>query len=131
MQITDTVLMIEPAAFGFNAETAQNNYFQINSENAETQTKALQEFKNFVEKLLQNPQVPELLRISPLTQREWQVLGLIYSGYSNEQISTELQVAPTTIKTHIRNLYQKIGVNNRTESIEYTRNLLKLMGYSS
>ena len=51
MQTTDTVLMIEPAAFGFNAETAQNNYFQINSENAETQTKALQEFNNFVEKL--------------------------------------------------------------------------------
>lgn len=51
MQTTDTVLMIEPAAFGFNAETAQNNYFQINSENVETQTKALQEFNNFVEKL--------------------------------------------------------------------------------
>jgi len=51
MQTTDTVLMIEPAAFGFNAETAQNNYFQINSENAETQKKALQEFNNFVEKL--------------------------------------------------------------------------------
>ena len=51
MQTTDTVLMIEPAAFGFNAETAKNNYFQINSENAETQTKALQEFNNFVEKL--------------------------------------------------------------------------------
>ena len=51
MQTTDTVLMIEPAAYGFNAETAQNNYFQINSENAETQTKALQEFNNFVEKL--------------------------------------------------------------------------------
>ena len=51
MQTTDTVLMIEPAAFGFNAETAQNNYFQVNSENAETQTKALQEFNNFVEKL--------------------------------------------------------------------------------
>ena len=51
MQTTDTVLMIEPAAFGFNAETAQNNHFQINSENAEMQTKALQEFKNFVEKL--------------------------------------------------------------------------------
>ena len=51
MQTTDTVLMIEPTAFGFNAETAQNNYFQVNSENAETQTKALQEFNNFVEKL--------------------------------------------------------------------------------
>ena len=44
MQTTDTVLMIEPAAFGFNAETAQNNYFQVNSENAETQNRALQEF---------------------------------------------------------------------------------------
>ena len=51
MQTTDTVLMIEPAAFGFNAETAQNNYFQVNSENAETQNRALQEFNNFVEKL--------------------------------------------------------------------------------
>ena len=51
MQTTVTVLMIEPAAFGFNAETAQNNYFQVNSENAETQNRALQEFNNFVEKL--------------------------------------------------------------------------------
>ena len=51
MQTTDTVLMIEPAAFGFNAETAQNNYFQVNSENAETQNRALQEFNNFVGKL--------------------------------------------------------------------------------
>jgi hypothetical protein len=29
MQTTDTVLMIEPIAFGFNAETAKNNYFQV------------------------------------------------------------------------------------------------------
>lgn len=43
--------MIEPIAFGYNAQTAENNYFQVNSENAETQEKALKEFKNFVEKL--------------------------------------------------------------------------------
>ncbi|MDP8176895.1 HTH-type transcriptional regulator MalT [Pasteurella skyensis] len=85
--------------------------------------------QQFVQKLLENPQVPELLKISPLTAREWQVLGLIYSGYSNEQISQELVVAITTIKTHIRNLYQKIGVTNRSEAIEYTKNLLVLMGY--
>lgn len=86
--------------------------------------------EQFVTNLLNNPKVPELLKISPLTQREWQVLGLIYSGYSNEQISDELQVATTTIKTHIRNLYQKIGVANRNEAISYTKDLLKLMGYS-
>lgn len=51
MQTTNTVLMIEPVAFGYNAQTAQNNYFQINTENAETQNKALTEFQNFVVKL--------------------------------------------------------------------------------
>ncbi|NBI43161.1 HTH-type transcriptional regulator MalT [[Haemophilus] felis] len=86
--------------------------------------------EDFVKNLLANPQLPELLRISPLTQREWQVLGLIYSGLSNEQIADELAVALTTIKTHIRNLYQKIGLNNRSEAIEYTRSLLRMMGYN-
>lgn len=51
MQTTDTVLMIEPIAFGYNAQTAENNYFQTNSENETTQEKALQEFNNFVDKL--------------------------------------------------------------------------------
>ena len=51
MQCTDTLLMIEPVAFGYNAQTAENNYFQTNSENAQTQEKALQEFKDFAEKL--------------------------------------------------------------------------------
>jgi len=51
MQTTDTVLMIEPIAFGYNAQTAENNYFQVNSENQNTQKKALEEFQNFVEKL--------------------------------------------------------------------------------
>ncbi len=85
--------------------------------------------EQFVNNLISNPKVPELLKISPLTPREWQVLGLIYSGYSNEQISDELQVANSTIKSHIRNLYQKIGVSNRQEAITYTRELLQLMGY--
>ena len=57
--------------------------------------------ENFVERLLNHPEVPELIRTSPLTQREWQVLGLIYSGYSNEQIAGELEVAATTIKTQM------------------------------
>ena len=51
MQTTDTVLMIEPVAFGYNAQTAENNYFQVNSQNEGTQEKALKEFNNFVEKL--------------------------------------------------------------------------------
>jgi len=83
----------------------------------------------FVDKLLTHPQVPELIRTSPLTQREWQVLGLIYSGYSNDQIAGELDVAATTIKTHIRNLYQKMGVSHRQEAIQQAQRLLEMMGY--
>lgn len=51
MQTTDTVLMIEPVNFGFNAETAKNNYFQSNSQKENTQEKALEEFNDFVAKL--------------------------------------------------------------------------------
>jgi LuxR family maltose regulon positive regulatory protein len=71
--------------------------------------------------------VPELIRTSPLTQREWQVLGLIYSGYSNEQIAGELAVAATTIKTHIRNLYQQGAW--RIVDAAAAQQLLKMMGY--
>lgn len=85
--------------------------------------------EEFVEKLVNHPNIPELVRTSPLTQREWQVLGLIYSGFSNEQIAQELDVAGTTIKTHIRNLYQKLNIANRKEAIRTAENLLQLMGY--
>lgn len=50
MQTTDTVLMIEPIAFGFNEQTAVNNYFQVQQE-GNVQDEALKEFKVFVEKL--------------------------------------------------------------------------------
>lgn len=84
--------------------------------------------ETFVTRLLTHPQVPELIRTSPLTLREWQVLGLIYSGYSNDQIAGELDVAATTIKTHIRNLYQKLGVVHRQEAVQQAQQLLHLMG---
>lgn len=51
MQTTDTVLMIEPVAFGYNAETAENNYFQVEQKSSDVQSKALKEFNDFVEKL--------------------------------------------------------------------------------
>ncbi len=50
MQTTDTVLMIEPVAFGYNEQTAVNNYFQVQQE-GNVQGKALREFNSFVEKL--------------------------------------------------------------------------------
>ncbi|MGS6448345.1 LuxR C-terminal-related transcriptional regulator, partial [Enterobacter intestinihominis] len=64
----------------------------------------------------------------PLTLREWQVLGLIYSGYSNEQIAGELAVAATTIKTKIHNIYLKLGVAHRQDGVQHAHQLFKIMG---
>ncbi len=51
MQTAKTVLMIEPIAFGYNSQTAENNYFQIEQKEADIQEKALLEFTQFAEKL--------------------------------------------------------------------------------
>ncbi len=51
MQTADTVLMIEPVAFGYNAQTAENNYFQVEQKEENIQERALEEFNNFVAKL--------------------------------------------------------------------------------
>lgn len=51
MQTANTVLMVEPIAFGYNSQTAENNYFQVEQKEADIQEKALQEFNNFVGKL--------------------------------------------------------------------------------
>ena len=51
MQTASTVLMVEPIAFGYNAQTAENNYFQVEQKDADIQTKALEEFNNFANKL--------------------------------------------------------------------------------
>ena len=51
MQTASTVLMVEPIAFSYNAQTAENNYFQVEQKDADIQTKALEEFNSFVDKL--------------------------------------------------------------------------------
>ncbi|ATJ81486.1 HTH-type transcriptional regulator MalT [Halomonas beimenensis] len=74
--------------------------------------------------IVARPDVPELIRASPLTRREWQILGLIHAGLSNEQIAEQLAVAPTTVKTHIRSLYQKQNIRRREEAIALAGDLL-------
>ncbi|WED23989.1 HTH-type transcriptional regulator MalT [Vibrio sp. JC009] len=86
--------------------------------------------EEFICELVNSPNLPEVVRMSPLTLREWQVLGLIYSGLTNDQIAKELAISATTIKTHIRNSYQKLSIGNRTEAIATVENILKLTGNS-
>jgi LuxR family maltose regulon positive regulatory protein len=67
------------------------------------------------------PQSPDL--IEGLTQRELSILRLIAAGHSNQQISQELVLALSTVKGHIRNLFDKLHVERRTEAVARAREL--------
>ncbi|MBK6571514.1 MAG: response regulator transcription factor [Saprospiraceae bacterium] len=63
---------------------------------------------------------------SPLSQREFEVLQLIYGGKTNQQISQELYISINTLKRHINNAYMRLDVNTRTTAIKKLRDLMKL-----
>ncbi len=50
-----------------------------------------------------------------LTEREMDVLRLVGRGYSDRQISDALYISPRTVNAHLRNMFAKATVNNRTE----------------
>lgn len=55
--------------------------------------------------------------IDPLTRRETELLELLCSGKSNQQLADALFVSINTVKTHLKNLYLKLDVSNRAEAI--------------
>jgi DNA-binding CsgD family transcriptional regulator len=72
---------------------------------------------------LNEPVQPGELLAEPLSTRELEVLRLIQAGYTNQQIADQLSVAPSTVKTHINNIYGKLGVQTRVQAINRAREL--------
>lgn len=58
-----------------------------------------------------------------LSERELTVLRLIAEGLSNQEIADRLVVAVSTVKTHINNIYNKLGVDSRTQALARAREL--------
>ncbi|MBK8506699.1 MAG: response regulator transcription factor [Saprospiraceae bacterium] len=57
-----------------------------------------------------------------LTDREQHVMDLIIEGKSNIEVADKLQVSVNTIKTHLRHVFRKLKVENRTQaSVRYLR----------
>ncbi|MEU5182866.1 response regulator transcription factor [Streptomyces longwoodensis] len=54
-----------------------------------------------------------------LTAREAEVLVLIAEGLSNHEIAQKLHVSTATVKTHINNLFAKIGIKDRAQAVRY------------
>lgn len=58
-----------------------------------------------------------------ISKRELEVLNLLATGKSNDEIAQTLFVSRNTIKTHIANLYQKLDVKRRTQAVDKAKSL--------
>ncbi len=56
-----------------------------------------------------NQQLLSLANPAGLTRKEWQVCALVANGLSRERVAKELAVKPSTVQTHLRNIYAKSG----------------------
>ena len=58
-----------------------------------------------------------------VTAKEHEVLKLLAAGQSNKEIARTLEVSPNTVKSHIQHLFEKLGVERRTQAIQKAREL--------
>ncbi len=55
----------------------------------------------------------EFLREHEVSNREQEIIALLIKGLNNHEIAEKLFISPNTVKTHIKNIYAKLGVSNR------------------
>lgn len=60
-------------------------------------------------------QPPTLIKFSRLSTRELEILKLLVEGHSNPAIATALHLSPNTVKTHVRSIMNKLGVDCRIQ----------------
>lgn len=69
--------------------------------------------------MLQKFQQPEPVTELPeaLTERQVKILKLVSQGFSSKEIGEKLSISYYTVTTHIKNIYNKLQVNSRTEAL--------------
>ncbi|CCH20526.1 ATP-dependent transcriptional regulator,MalT-like, LuxR family [Micromonospora lupini str. Lupac 08] len=76
-----------------------------------------------VEESAPRPVEPGGLLDEPLTERELTILRYLQSILSNVEIAAELSLSVNTVKTHVRNIYRKLGATRRREAVRRAREL--------
>ena len=63
------------------------------------------------------------LLIEPLSERELEVLRLLGTELNGPEVARELMVSLNTMRTHTKNIYSKLGVNNRRAAVRRAEEL--------
>ncbi|MGP3925207.1 LuxR C-terminal-related transcriptional regulator [Streptomyces sp. 8N616] len=65
--------------------------------------------------------------LEQLTEREIEVFRLMTRGYSNAEISAELTLSQSTVKSHIQKVMEKLGIRNRVHAVifAYEKNIIR------
>lgn len=56
---------------------------------------------------------------SSLSKKELEVMRLIYDGCSKEEVADRMYLSPFTVKNHIKSVYSKLGIHEKSEFIQY------------
>jgi ATP/maltotriose-dependent transcriptional regulator MalT len=80
---------------------------------------ALEEARRLLEGHVEGQKTPRVQYPDGLSAREVEVLRLIATGRSNQQIADELVISFNTVQRHVGNLFAKTGLHNRTEAAAY------------
>lgn len=59
---------------------------------------------------------------SKISDAEMRVMKMVFNGSSNEEIAEMLYLSPHTIKNHIKSVYAKLGIHEKSEFIRYANN---------
>lgn len=73
--------------------------------------------------LIIEPETQRPSTVIPLTAREFSVLKKLSEGLQNRDISEALGLSEPTVKMHIKSIYKKLGVGNRTQAVISARDL--------
>jgi DNA-binding NarL/FixJ family response regulator len=56
---------------------------------------------------------------SPLSQREREIVALVAQGYKNKEMAEKMFISEQTVKNHLHNIFDKLGVSDRLELALY------------
>jgi DNA-binding NarL/FixJ family response regulator len=66
---------------------------------------------------LKSPTDTQLAQMKTISQREMEVMALVSESMTNEEIAQKLFLSAKTVKTHLRNIFEKTGIRNRVEAV--------------